>query len=247
MGVLDISKLSSVGVIPGGFVPSDVPQVEADALIWLYDNTDGDNWTDNTNWKTDPVVNNWYGITVAGGHVTYIYISANGSTMSGDISSFAINDLSGLLRIYLQTTDVSGDISGWTFPSTLEHLLIYNTNVSGDISNWTLTADFIHLQVYDTNVNGAPDINSVVTLRAFYYHDCGLSQADVDAVCLSIYTNRTDFTYSAPVLLIHGTNSTPSGIYQDGDPPTTGKEYIYEIENDPEVEGFNKWDVTYTL
>ena len=26
---------------------------------------------------------------------------------------------------------------------------------------------------------------------------------------------------------------------------TTGKEYIYEIVNDPETEGFNKWTVTY--
>jgi len=43
-----------------------------------------------------------------------------------------------------------------------------------------------------------------------------------------------------------GTNAAPSGTYQDGDPPTTGKEYIYELENDPETEGFNVWAITYT-
>ncbi len=61
----------------GGFTPSDVPQSEADALIYLYDYGDGNNWTNKSGWKTDPVVGNWYGVTVAGGHVAQGDISNN--------------------------------------------------------------------------------------------------------------------------------------------------------------------------
>ena len=84
-------------------------------------------------------------------------------------------------------------------------------------------------------------------MRQYYYQDCALLQGDVDAVCQSIYDNRADFSYATPALNVGGTNAAPSGVYQDGDPPTTGKEYIYEIENDPETEGYNTWSVTYNV
>ena len=61
----------------GGFVPDDVPQAEANALIRFYYATAGPSWTLNTNWLTDPVVNNWQGVTVAGGNVTQIDLNTN--------------------------------------------------------------------------------------------------------------------------------------------------------------------------
>ncbi len=33
------------------------------ALVALYDATDGDNWHDNTNWKSDKPLGEWYGVT----------------------------------------------------------------------------------------------------------------------------------------------------------------------------------------
>jgi hypothetical protein len=72
-----------------------------------------------------------------------------------------------------------------------------------------------------------------------------MSESNVDLALEQIYNQRAGFTDTSPVLYIHGTNSAPSGTYQDGDPPTTGKEYIYELENDPESEGFNTWSITY--
>jgi hypothetical protein len=82
-------------------------------------------------------------------------------------------------------------------------------------------------------------------LVAWNYQNCGLSQADVDAVLAAIYARRASFTATAPSLNISGTNADPSGVYQDADPPTTGLEYVYELRNDPEAEGFKKWTITY--
>lgn len=59
------------------FVPTDVLQIEANALIRFYSATGGPAWTSATNWLTDPVVNNWQGVTVAGGHVTQIDLNTN--------------------------------------------------------------------------------------------------------------------------------------------------------------------------
>ena len=207
----------------GGFTPADVPQSEADALIWLYNNTTGASWTNKAGWLIDTTVNNWYGVTVTGGHVTDLVLSSN--NLNGNIGSWAVDDLplTGATGLRLNT----------------------NASLSGDISGWTLPASLANLQLYSTSVSGAPSIASNTAMRQYYYHTCGLSQANVDAILLSVYNRRAAFTYATPALQVGGTNAAPSGVYQDGDPPTTGKEYAFEIVNDPETEGFKKWTVTF--
>ena len=66
------------------FYPSDVPLSEAAALLRFYNATGGPAWTANVGWGTDPVVNNWQGVTVAGGHVTQLDLNANNLIGSAD-------------------------------------------------------------------------------------------------------------------------------------------------------------------
>ena len=48
----------------GILVFSDIPQVEREALIALYNATDGDNWTCNDGWLGAPGTEcSWYGVT----------------------------------------------------------------------------------------------------------------------------------------------------------------------------------------
>ena len=37
--------------------------LDRDALVALYNATDGDNWTNNTNWLSDEPLGQWYGVT----------------------------------------------------------------------------------------------------------------------------------------------------------------------------------------
>ena len=251
----------------GGFTPADIPQAEADALVWLYDHTDGANWTDNTGWLSDTTVGNWYGVTVAGGHVTRVQLQSNG--LSGNIGNFAVDDLPSLTYLWFYTTSVSGDISGWVLPSTLLDLRFNTTSVSGDISGWTIPpsmkdfrakitslsgdlstlvfpASIESVQLNLTSVTAGPDMSGATGLRDYQIQDCSLSQAAVDAIVQEIYDNWAAYTYATPAVNVGGTNAAPSGTYQDGDPPTTGKEYIYEIVVDPESTGNETWTVTYT-
>ena len=72
--------------------------------------------------------------------------------VSGDISGWTLPSSLGQLRLYY--TDVSGDISGWTLPSSLSQLYLYYTDVSGDISGWTLPSSLSQLYLYSTDVSG---------------------------------------------------------------------------------------------
>jgi hypothetical protein len=84
-----------------------VPQLELDALMALYDATDGDNWKNNGLWGegTDP--ENWWGVETSGGHVSTIYLYQNRlvGTIPADLANLAnltyldlkINQLTGTI------------------------------------------------------------------------------------------------------------------------------------------------------
>ena len=57
---------------------SDV-QTDRDALVALYDATNGDDWTFNTNWLSDAPLGDWYGVnTNASGRVVSVYLKGRG-------------------------------------------------------------------------------------------------------------------------------------------------------------------------
>ena len=70
------------------------------------------------------------------------------------------------------------------------------------------------------------------------------SQANVDAFINAIWANKANFTYATPTLdLLGGSNAAPSGTYQNNCPPTSGKEYAYDLVNDNCGHGGPKWVV----
>ncbi|WP_299311241.1 leucine-rich repeat domain-containing protein [uncultured Aquimarina sp.] len=84
-----------------------VSSSEKQALIDLYNSTNGSNWTNNTNWLTDAPVCDWYGVTVIEGKVTELYLYNN--KLSGVLPS-TINQLSNLTRLTLAVNRLSGNI-----------------------------------------------------------------------------------------------------------------------------------------
>lgn len=65
---------------------SGVPENQCDALVRLYNELDGDNWTDNTNWLVDTTsIEDRYGISTNGGQLHTIVFSAN--NLHGSLSS----------------------------------------------------------------------------------------------------------------------------------------------------------------
>ena len=68
------------------------------ALIAIYNATNGTNWTNNTNWNEDCDVCNWYGVTCVNGRVTELGLGAN--NLDGVLPA-ALGDLEKLTRLNL--------------------------------------------------------------------------------------------------------------------------------------------------
>ena len=63
---------------------AQIPQIERDALVALYNSTDGANWTDNTGWLGEAGTEcSWFGVTCSSGSVTGIDLFSN--CLSGSI------------------------------------------------------------------------------------------------------------------------------------------------------------------
>ena len=107
---------------------------DRDALIALYDATNGDNWKNNENWCTDAPLDEWYGVERIdkNGRVTWLDLRANNltgyiPTNIGDLTELSTLDLASnkltgtipieitklekLFAFYLGNNDFSGSLS----------------------------------------------------------------------------------------------------------------------------------------
>ena len=82
-------------------------------LIALYEGTNGDRWSDNTNWLSDAPLSEWYGvITDIEGRVTELYLGSNDLRDSIPAELAQLNNLQGL---HLSDNNLTGCI-----PSALQ-------------------------------------------------------------------------------------------------------------------------------
>jgi len=167
------------------------------------------------------------------------------TSVSGDIS--VVQNLTSLTTLRLNNTSVSGDISVVQNLTSLTILTLDNTSVSGDISVVQNLTSLTSLYLNNTSVGYATVgsyLRNLTALRDCRLQDCALTATECDNVLEDIYAGRMGYTYATPSLNIGGTNAAPNGTYQAQCPPTTGKEYWYELVNDSCGDGFNKWTIT---
>ena len=110
----------------------EIIAAERDALIALYESTDGANWTRNNRWLSDKPIEEWLGVSVDGnGRVTTIRLSSN--NLSGTIPP-EIGDIPNLERLWLFENNLSGEIPPEI--GKLSHLMdlsLYDNRLSGEI------------------------------------------------------------------------------------------------------------------
>jgi Leucine-rich repeat (LRR) protein len=139
-----------------GTAYAEIPQIERDALIALYNSTDGANWTENTSWLGAVGTEcDWYGVTCSSGSVSRIGLYRN--SLSGSIPA-AIGDLTQLEEINFYKNSLTGEIpkeisnlsklkliqmgdnklsgslpSGISALENLEQIYLSNNELTGDI------------------------------------------------------------------------------------------------------------------
>jgi Leucine-rich repeat (LRR) protein len=125
------------------YVPT-IPTSERNALIALYNSTNGDSWITNTNWRKpgDPTQFNdpgteytWYGITCnpEHTHVERIYFYSN--NLSGTLPT-ELNDLTYLKSLSLRNDRLTGSIVDLSSLTQLRELYLDKNQLSGNIPTW---------------------------------------------------------------------------------------------------------------
>jgi len=104
---------------------------ERQALMDLYNATDGANWVRNDNWGSDKPLNEWYGVYMYNNHVWELYLTQNG--LKGELPT-SIGDLKELSYLILDYNKLTGElpetIGGLT---KLESISLPNNQLTGTI------------------------------------------------------------------------------------------------------------------
>ncbi|OPZ88900.1 MAG: Internalin-A precursor [Firmicutes bacterium ADurb.Bin419] len=86
---------------------TDVPQIECEALVALYESTNGAGWNHNDNWLITNTVDTWWGIYAIFGYVQGISLSEN--NLNGSIPA-ELGNLSDLETLFLDDNQLIGSI-----------------------------------------------------------------------------------------------------------------------------------------
>jgi len=133
-------------------VATGIPQIECEALVALYDSTNGDNWLNNAHWKTMIPVSDWYGLGVINGHVVDLALGNN--ELSGPIPP-ELGDLVNLQHLLLYDNQLSSIPAELGNLVNLRALSLGNNRLSGTIP--AELGDLVNLQylaLYNNQLSG---------------------------------------------------------------------------------------------
>ena len=103
-----VCLLACVGALgPGADARGQDLAGDKQALVALYNATDGENWVNNENWLSDESVGRWHGVTVSDGRVTGLSLLSN--QLTGTIPS-ELGKLSSLTWLQLLDNQLTGTI-----------------------------------------------------------------------------------------------------------------------------------------
>lgn len=167
-----------------------IPQAECEALLALYNSTDGENWTNNTNWNTTSNIDNWAGVQVFSGHVKGLILEDN--QLSGTIPS-QIGNLTYLDAVNLSHNQLTGAIPTEIGNLTEMLVLFLNhnqlTTVPPSIENLTKMSEF-HLQF--NNLSSLPvEIANLSNITDKKLYLCGNIIEATDATLVSFLNQKS--------------------------------------------------------
>ncbi|MCX6579250.1 MAG: fibronectin type III domain-containing protein [Candidatus Aminicenantes bacterium] len=121
--------------------PPPIQESERNALIALYNSTNGDGWTNNSGWKTAPLhtdgfampgnERHWFGITVQGEQVSKIDLKEN--NLSGGIPT-ELGSLTNIQELFLYENQLTGGIpASFGTISELTSLNLSSNQLTGNI------------------------------------------------------------------------------------------------------------------
>ena len=117
-----------------------IPPSEREALIAVYESTDGDNWSNQANWRKSPGVFNdpgtectWFGVTCDAAGTTVSGLGLYGNQLSGTIPP-ELGNLVSLEDLSLSSNQLTGPIPTELASLTnLQYLILHRNQLTGSI------------------------------------------------------------------------------------------------------------------
>jgi len=156
---------------------TEIPVSECQALMELYNSTNGPNWKNHTGWNQTNTPCSWYGVICSGaGHVDAIELSTaddfsnpdnigNGNGLTGKIPDL---NLPNLTDLSLAGNQLSGNIPNFSNLPKLTILYLWSNQLSGNIPNFSNLPKLGHLYLWSNQLSGSiPNFNlpNLVYLR----------------------------------------------------------------------------------
>ena len=189
---------------PAVYASSSIATVkdeDRDALLALYEDTDGDNWTNNRNWLSNSPLDSWYGVTTdRNGRVVELDLSENelsgtipselGNLINLEALSLFGNRLSGGIPselgnlINLEALSLSGNRLSGGIPSELGNLInlealgLFENNLRGTIPLELSELDNLRLLIlFGNQLIGSipPELGKLTNLEWLYLSENRLS------------------------------------------------------------------------
>ena len=124
---------------------------DREALVALYNATDGANWTNNTNWLSAEPLGNWHGVgTDTNGRVGLLDLGSNG--LNGTIPD--LSALTSAKRIFLEDNQLSGSILGLSALTQLIYLYLHDNQLSGPMLDLSAFGNLKTLYLNNNSLSG---------------------------------------------------------------------------------------------
>lgn len=237
------AQLESIAQFVSCSTVEEIPQAECEALVALYNSTDGPNWRLSTDWLDTNTPCSWYGVQCRGGHVAYLGLFSN--RLRGFIPP-QLGDLTNLESLILHDNQLSGGIPPELGNLTnLIHLRLFNNQLSGPIPpQLGNLRSLAHLVLKSNRLSGPipSELGNLNNLRVLYL-SCNKLSGEVPNTLLNLVnllSHSTDLggnmlTTSDPEVSAFLKDNDPDWAQTQTLPPT--KVYIVDVsENSVELE-----------
>ena len=144
--------------------PPAIATNERDALIALYEATDGANWKNSDNWLTDKPLGSWYGVSTDGsGRVTELDLSRN--ELNGLVPD--LSALTNLMKLDLSRNRMRRNISGLSRLTNLTELDVSYNLLTEALPNLSMLGNLTELNLGRNTIRGQiPDLSALTSLKA---------------------------------------------------------------------------------
>jgi hypothetical protein len=135
-------------------VVTEIPSIECQALVALYNSTNGPGWADNIGWLTTNTPCSWYGVGCHAGHVTGLDLWDNG--LSGSIPP-ELSNMASLQYLDLSSDQLSGSIPPELSKlASLAFLCLNDNQLRGPLPQELTNLDVLRSFCFDTDLLCAP-------------------------------------------------------------------------------------------